>query len=569
MDQEDLSRKRRRLFEPHNLVDLTEDAPNTDASRMRAFQNDALHSGAQQPPSGSNLDIDSGLEILTNMGFDIKRATKAMKSAGGDVQGAIDRLFSSSAGTFEDEDRASRPQTSNHDDEALARQLQAEYDDRPQTGASQQVKRDDSGINEDEAYARSLQARLNGADHESSLESDAPLTPSTEEITSIGSDLQPSQVEGVVRKIAEAVTGFKCLNCRKYIVKNESHILDFSKYIQDSEGRLIATPCHSCRNPHNDQRARLYMIWALLCDFDASSKHNKPDKRQNTKPTKIPKNTPSSGTGYGDGYGSSARQSAGVNEPAAVQLSNADNTMTAALVNTLHSLLPTFDREDDSELDAKQLQALFLCSSLLERAAELLRNNDLEEVTTQRALYDALARLLQTLAMHPATSTLVFGERVVRASGATLLRISLGKASLAGGKEVDTVQPLSQCLQEFAAQGSLILGSQVFDANEAQLFRAFIDLRDFLQANGSSIKKASKQDRNAWHKEYAVSEVPDEYILANHCLATKAQTGQLLPGRVKRIMHEISRLHTSLPEGIFVRYGSSRPDVMKAIIIGP
>lgn len=38
---------------------------------------------------------------------------------------------------------------------------------------------------------------------------------------------------------------------------------------------------------------------------------------------------------------------------------------------------------------------------------------------------------------------------------------------------------------------------------------------------------------------------------------------------MKRIMQEISRLQTSLPDGIFVRYGSSRPDVMKVIIIGP
>lgn len=58
--------------------------------------------------------------------------------------------------------------------------------------------------------------------------------------------------------------------------------------------------------------------------------------------------------------------------------------------------------------------------------------------------------------------------------------------------------------------------------------------------------------------------------MPNHCLIKKGQaSGQLQPGRMKRIMQEISRLHTSLPEGIFVRHGSSRPDVMKVIIIGP
>lgn len=38
---------------------------------------------------------------------------------------------------------------------------------------------------------------------------------------------------------------------------------------------------------------------------------------------------------------------------------------------------------------------------------------------------------------------------------------------------------------------------------------------------------------------------------------------------MKRIMQEIARLHASLPDGIFIRHGSSRPDVIKALIIGP
>ncbi len=38
---------------------------------------------------------------------------------------------------------------------------------------------------------------------------------------------------------------------------------------------------------------------------------------------------------------------------------------------------------------------------------------------------------------------------------------------------------------------------------------------------------------------------------------------------MRQLIKEITNLRTSLPPGIFVRYGESRLDVMKVIIIGP
>ena len=38
---------------------------------------------------------------------------------------------------------------------------------------------------------------------------------------------------------------------------------------------------------------------------------------------------------------------------------------------------------------------------------------------------------------------------------------------------------------------------------------------------------------------------------------------------MKRLLKEIASLESALPEGIFVRYGESRPDLMKVMIIGP
>lgn len=40
-------------------------------------------------------------------------------------------------------------------------------------------------------------------------------------------------------------------------------------------------------------------------------------------------------------------------------------------------------------------------------------------------------------------------------------------------------------------------------------------------------------------------------------------------GRMKKLVAQIANLRTSLPEGIWVRHGSSRLDVMKVLMVGP
>jgi baculoviral IAP repeat-containing protein 6 len=40
-------------------------------------------------------------------------------------------------------------------------------------------------------------------------------------------------------------------------------------------------------------------------------------------------------------------------------------------------------------------------------------------------------------------------------------------------------------------------------------------------------------------------------------------------GRMKKLLAQISSLSTDLPEGIFVRHGESRIDVLKVMIVGP
>ncbi|KAJ2903840.1 putative ubiquitin conjugating enzyme family protein [Zalerion maritima] len=70
-----------------------------------------------------------------------------------------------------------------------------------------------------------------------------------------------------------------------------------------------------------------------------------------------------------------------------------------------------------------------------------------------------------------------------------------------------------------------------------------------------------------WHQEHCIAEVDDDDLAFCHSYANK-NSGNPAPNRMKRIFTEITAMKTSLPEGIFVRYGSSRPDLMKILMVG-
>ncbi|KAI0598953.1 ubiquitin-conjugating enzyme/RWD-like protein [Biscogniauxia sp. FL1348] len=75
-----------------------------------------------------------------------------------------------------------------------------------------------------------------------------------------------------------------------------------------------------------------------------------------------------------------------------------------------------------------------------------------------------------------------------------------------------------------------------------------------------------------WHRENGVKEAADDDLLSNFTFAHEARAianSEPRPGRMKRLVTELSTLRTSLPEGIYICHGSSRLDIMKVLIIGP
>ncbi|KAJ4301981.1 hypothetical protein N0V88_002112 [Collariella sp. IMI 366227] len=104
-----------------------------------------------------------------------------------------------------------------------------------------------------------------------------------------------------------------------------------------------------------------------------------------------------------------------------------------------------------------------------------------------------------------------------------------------------------------------------------QPFHAFNRVLRAKTPRGSDLEDIARKSA-AWHRENCVKELPDELILDSHYYAPFAkdiESGSVGKGRMIKLVAQICSLSSDLPEGIFVRYGESRPDVIKALIIGP
>lgn len=451
---------------------------------------------------------------------------------------------------------------------------------------------------DDAEFARQLQQQFDQEDSLAVSGGDATLQPHDNAQGGSASDfdgkseptvenLAAKEIQASVSEFAQPLIKLKCYKCKKLLFK-ETDIHSLAIALQAGGKKIGCTLCGTSLTCP-DSEIRAIAIWVLLCSFDSKSKHNKPDKKKKSKAkaTLSRYATASNGTGYGHGnyaskkasgkYALSAATGAYAGSsytlgPAPPMPLNDDDNLTAKVMSCLAELLPSFERGDEFDCDppAIRLQSLLLCSSILERAADLLRNNDLEDITKRAALYLSLARFVQALSGHPSTSPLTFRERVIRSPGASILQISLGKSALieTDTDVSDTTQPLMQCIPELAIQADMMLKSPDADVTDRKLFRSIKELNDFMLANAGSAKKST--ERSAWHKDLAVSDAPDEFILQRHSLVSKAAPALgRQPGQMKRIMQEIARLKSSLPSGIFVRHCETRPDVMKILIIGP
>lgn len=227
-------------------------------------------------------------------------------------------------------------------------------------------------------------------------------------------------------------------------------------------------------------------------------------------------------------------------------------------------------------------------SPLIEEVASLLNNDSMDDISQQYEIHDAALDLFDALGGHNATAGLVYDDRsLYHARGGTLLSVSF-ESGQANNRiySIDTGRPLITLLKKLAAQSQTILRHSQdhpadFQNPEGQNLLKFCQRlsqmavqhtvnMQRLRTTMDLCDDQPSQDLSKWHQEKCIGEVSDELIMSNFCFMREvARFNNPIKGRMKRLITEISTLQASLPDGIYIRHGSSRLDVMKVLIIAP
>jgi ubiquitin-protein ligase len=257
--------------------------------------------------------------------------------------------------------------------------------------------------------------------------------------------------------------------------------------------------------------------------------------------------------------------------------------LAAILPHPTEQLVPTkFDHAPP-----KTLPGILRRSSILDKAAELLHNDSLDNATKRFKLYDSLIAFMRVLNGSDANMrSILHQSRRINKAGHDLLRVSLGEPTRVEGEQIDTAKSLASSMENLVSQSKRMLSvmqasGDTLESEEDQQMLLLCTLlsdcaaqivQDAQFHSNLQNTETALQDENEWQKKLLVLPVADSTILEQHYYAKAAD--DLLDAnpprrRMAQIFKELVSLETDLPAGIFIRYGETRPDVMKIVIIGP
>ncbi|KAK3941009.1 hypothetical protein QBC46DRAFT_111102 [Diplogelasinospora grovesii] len=356
---------------------------------------------------------------------------------------------------------------------------------------------------------------------------------------------------------------------------------------------------------------RLFLIWSLLC----GTQYEKPSVRANLKPSssegkvqpedkdtaknaKSPE-TKSSKLSKGTGYAGDKKE---ITFKAAAKIRKelaSENMYLQKYFAALSVIYPSIqvNRKRPTAFDRRPPDMITECverSPLLRKACEVLRNESVQEIGAQTGLYTAVLEFVECLGAHVSGRPLVYGEHHLFSLPEQLLHFTLTPAPNTTSKaseQAEMSQSLHASLCQLAqnCRSFLQIASghrDVFeDGADRQLlalckdiivlFEAQAQARADMQARcppKASMDRAT-EDYKEWHSNNCLNDVPDDKVIQSFHTDLRVEAEKLLnskpaSGRMKRIITQISDLRTGLPEGIYVRHGTSRPDVIKVLMVG-
>ncbi|CAI0643396.1 unnamed protein product, partial [Colletotrichum noveboracense] len=368
---------------------------------------------------------------------------------------------------------------------------------------------------------------------------------------------------------------------------------------------------------------RLFFIFALLCgpyqhpgDKSASIYQDTQVKTRSSRAG--PKTRVNTAPGAGTGYGGSDSDAPfkGSNQNSLKDISRSLDVLPEVLT-ALAKAWPSTSR-NRSAFDKKPprlLAAMTRRSPLIIKIAELMQDDCIEEIMRRPKLYDSLFNLLLVWNQRHVSRPLFARPRPEHPFEQTLLRIAFRNTDFSlhscprilktkyegkhnGSQTLNMLPPLVSLFSGLAVPVRFALkhhkdsdehAKQVRDAYDrickfAEQYEAH--QKGHLSGDGAtavgkddtpitksysageqrveelrrslSDSRVVEVDEKAWHREY-------HFI--NDLRRTEKHTSP--PGRMKRLVWELSILRTSIPEGIFVRHHSDRLDAMTFLIVGP
>lgn len=244
------------------------------------------------------------------------------------------------------------------------------------------------------------------------------------------------------------------------------------------------------------------------------------------------------------------------------------------------------------------IRQMLLRSPLMQEVAEMLRNDSIEDISSRHDAYGVVFTFVGFLQNNADLASLVYGSMPGLQHRQDLFHATFRPIIEQAPEDHMPMQPLRVSLQALAKpaeqmQNLFKANQQVFQAQEmahclsichticclARHTPAHVGLAgeenyepDVTMTNTGAPEDQKASELSAWHKKHAVAAVDDALLYSLHAngnMAKRMEQMKVAPGRMKRLMSEITTLTTSLPGGIYVRHGTSRLDVMKILITGP
>ncbi|KAI9873636.1 MAG: hypothetical protein M1830_010767 [Pleopsidium flavum] len=373
---------------------------------------------------------------------------------------------------------------------------------------------------------------------------------------------------------------------------------------------------------------RIFAIWLFLARYDQvelqmQAKHAAKVAEVQTKSGKV-RETRDKGVGYAtytrederelmDAIFSEEHRSEGITfagiGPSMKGFRSADEKTDALLrqiLSFLCKLLPCASNEAVSRFDntpPTTLISVLQLSLLLDKLAELLRNDSINDLTKRSSLYFAAFRFAEVLGSHQATVGLVVDGRYSKSRSKGLQAMSEGGANTLGASSKtsrsskdeellvvdDSAQGLSPALisrlRNLYKQSQIILGQamKVEDAFRGKTGQVALDLCEQIVVTYTKITSMTRgkerisdqaAKKGTWanyHEKHALEQTDDVLESFHYQRGLRELQRMRSPplGRMQYLVKEIATLATSLPEGVFVKSCQSTPGAFKCLMIGP